>query len=106
MKCKYWEMKIRYTTGTVCEALLLSRGKDTLRAAVAGSNDALIFTHTHGTWLSEEWEPVQIEFAWGRGNGNIASEADCICSKSLAYHLIAMPLAGANDTALPGGRPS
>jgi hypothetical protein len=57
-------MTINYPDGRVVEAILLSRGNDTLRAAVQGEDDAQIFNLISGTWVSEEDGPVRIEFAW------------------------------------------
>jgi len=88
-------MTITYPNRTALEALLLSRGKDTLRAAISGEDDIHIFTHIHNTWVSEECEPVQIDFVWSRSGGaDVPTEADCICSKALASRLIAMLSAG------------
>src|ERR1035437_3846740 len=55
----------------------------------AGCGDVLAFTRIHGTWISEEIEPVAIEFAWQRRRTSPAiSEDDCVCSKELATRLI------------------
>ena len=84
-------MKIIRSDGTIWEALLLSHTKDNLRAAVAGCNDALTFTFIHDTWLSEEWEPVRIDFAWGRtGTVDVPSESDFICSKDLSLQCLSL----------------
>jgi hypothetical protein len=73
------------------EALLLSHENHTLRAALPNSDDALTFTFTHNTWLSEDWEPVQITFAWGHGSTrNVPSENECICSKTLALQCLSL----------------
>jgi hypothetical protein len=90
-------MTITYRNGTVLDAVLLSRGPDTLCAAVRGEEDARTFTLAGGTWVSEECEPVRIEFAWERRNDiQVPSEADCICSKERASRLISMLLVGSN----------
>ena len=61
----------------------------------AGCGDVLAFTRIHGTWISEEIEPVAIEFAWQRRRTSPAiSEDDCVCAKELAARLIAMLLSG------------
>jgi hypothetical protein len=95
-------MTITYPNGEILEALLLSRGKDTLRAAIAGGDDVRSFTLIHDQWISEEWEAVQIAFAWSRcGGSSIPSEADCICPKDLASRLISMLFTGSGgDDAL------
>jgi len=57
---------ITYLDGTVLEAIVLSHEDDEIRAMVAGWSDVLAYTRVHGTWISEETEPVAIEFAWQR----------------------------------------
>ena len=88
-------MIIKYTDGTVLEAMLLSRSNNALRAAVQGDDDARTFTLVSGTWMSEECGPVEIEFAWERRQqADVPTEAGCVCSKKLASHLISMLLVG------------
>ena len=94
------QMTINYANGRVVEAILLSRGNDTLRAAVQGEDDAQIFTLISGTWVSEEDGTVRIEFAWEHRGQASVPEADCICSKKLASRLISTLLAGSNDSDL------
>jgi hypothetical protein len=94
-------MKITYPDGMVVEALMLSRGKDTLRAAIPGEDDARTFTLVNDNWLSEECVPVQITFEWdGRNEANAPTEGDCICSKALASHLTAQVVMGASGEEL------
>src|ERR1035437_2244660 len=86
---------ITYPNGTVLEAIVLSHEENEIRTIVAGCDDVLAFTRIHGTWISEEIEPVAIEFAWQRrGTSPSTSEDDCVCSKGLAARLIAMLLSG------------
>jgi len=86
---------ITYPNGTVLEAIVLSHEENEIRAIAAGCDDVLAFTRIHGTWISEEIEPVAIEFAWQRrGTSPSTSEDDCVCSKGLAARLIAMLLSG------------
>lgn len=84
-------MTITYANGAVLDAVVLSQDENTIRAAVAGDADVHTLTHIHGTWISEDCEPVVVEFAWQsqRSPGN-PSEADCVCSKALAARLIGM----------------
>src|ERR1044071_6408494 len=92
------KMKITYAKGTVVEALLLSRGVDTLRAVAISDDDARTFALIGETWISEECEPVQIEFAWSEcGGDKVLSEADCICSQAFSSRLVSMLVAGSND---------
>ena len=88
-------MTIHYPNGTVLEAVLVSRGSDTLRAWISGDDDARAFTLIGGTWISEECEPVRIEFAWQhREETRVPSETECVCSKELASRLTSMLLVG------------
>jgi hypothetical protein len=88
-------MTIKYSDGTVLNALLLARGNDTLQVTVPGDDDARTFTLISGTWISEECEPVKIEFAWQRGEGaDVLNETNCVGSKERASRLISMLLAG------------
>jgi len=80
---------ITYPDGTVLEAIVLAHEENEIRAIATGCDDALAFTRIHGTWISEEIEPVTIEFAWQRrGASPVASEDDCVCPKTLAASLI------------------
>ena len=80
---------ITYPNGSVLEAIVLAREENEIRAIATGCDDALAFTRIHGTWISEEIEPVTIEFAWQRrGASPVASEDDCACPKTLAARLI------------------
>ena len=88
-------MTITYSNGTVLEAIVLAHEEEGLRVAVAGDGDVRTFRRIHGVWISEECEPVTVEFAWERhGTANVPDEADCICPKKLASRLISMLLAG------------
>ena|SRR5690242_18357529 len=84
-------MIVTYSNGTAVEAVLLSRGNDCLRAAVAGDKDVRSFTLIGGRWISEDCDPVQIEFAWERcKEADVPGEDSCICPKELATRLMAM----------------
>jgi hypothetical protein len=88
-------MTITYSNGTVLEAIVLAHEEEALRVAVAGEGDVRTFRHIHGVWISEECEPVAVEFAWQRhGTANLLNEVDCICPKKLASQLISMLLTG------------
>ena len=82
-------MTITYPNGTLLKAIVLSHEEDEIRAIAAGCDDVLTFTRFHGTWLSEEIEPVSIEFEWHRRGASPAlSEDDCVCTKELAARLV------------------
>src|SRR4051794_34447927 len=88
-------MTITYPNGKVVNAVLLSRGKHTLRAAVMGEDDARAFTLADGTWISDGCEAVRIEFGWERrGKSNVPTDADCVIPEQFASRLISMLLAG------------
>ena len=59
-------MTIRYTDGHTVEAALLSHTGNSMRLAINGSDDAAEFQQGHGTWVSEDGEPVTIQFAWDK----------------------------------------
>ena len=93
-------MMITYPDGTVVEALLVSRGDTTLRAAVPGDDELRVFSLMDGTWISENSELVEIEFAWQRGgNAHVPSESECVCPPELASRLIAMLVDGGEGAA-------
>ena len=88
-------MTITYPNGTVLEAIVLSHEDNAIRAIAAGCDDVLVFTRINGTWISEELEPIAIEFAWQHRHASaVASEAACICPKALAARLIQSLLRG------------
>ena len=88
-------MTVPYPNGTVLEAILLSHEENDIRAIAPGCDDALLFTRIHGTWISEELEPVAIEYAWqGRGASQVPTEDDCVCPKGLAARLVSTLLSG------------
>jgi len=84
-------MTITYPDGAVLEALVLAQGENMIRVAVPGEEDVRTLTRTHGNWISEDCEPVVVEFAWQRRwSPSTPTEADCTCSKALSARLIAM----------------
>ena len=86
---------ITYPGETVLEAIALSHEENEIRAIAAGCDDVLEFTRVHDTWISEEIDPVTIEFAWQRRQTSPSiSEDDCLRPKELAGRLIAMVISG------------
>ena len=82
-------MTIQYSNGTKAEAILLSRDGERMRVAVDGSSDAVEFVQRGDVWVSDDCEPVRIEFAWQKKTRQeLVDEADCICSRTLAARLI------------------
>jgi hypothetical protein len=89
-------MTIQYSNGTKIEAILLSRDGERMRVAVDGSADAVEFTQRGDVWISDDCEPVRVEFAWQKkSRQELIDEADCVCSHSLAARLIHLLLNGA-----------
>jgi hypothetical protein len=82
-------MTITYPDGTVLQAIVLSREEHEVRAIAPDCDDVLAFTRIHGAWISEELEPVTLEFGYLRGEAPpVFSEDDYICPKELATRLI------------------
>jgi hypothetical protein len=83
------KMTIKYTDGRTVQGAILSRSDNVIRAALKVGDGAVKFTRLNGTWIAEDREPVQIEFAWQRhSRSEVVAEADGICSKELASRLI------------------
>ena len=84
-------MIIRFSDGQVVEAALLSRTERTIRAALRGSDDAVELTQINDVWVTDNCDPVQVEFAWDApGPQGEVKEEDCICPPELAAELIRM----------------
>jgi hypothetical protein len=82
-------MVLIYADGSKTEALLLARTENKIRVAIPGSDDPLELTDVRGTWVTEDCEPVRVQFAWeGKTREQILTEADCVCPHDLAAHLI------------------
>ena len=83
-------MTITYPNGTVVTAIVLSREEEEIRAIAPGCDDVLSFTRIRGAWVSDELEPVTIQFESQKAAGAPAeySDDDYICPKELAASLI------------------
>src|SRR4051812_2125001 len=91
-------MIIRYSNGQAFEAVLLSNTETTMRIAMQASDDVLLLRQSNGTWVSDECEPVQVEFAWSRQQQLEAiGEEDCICSPELAARLLHLLFSGEEE---------
>lgn len=89
-------MTITYADGTVLEAIVFAHEDEGFRVALAGEGDVRTYRRIHGAWLSEECEPLAVEFAWGSdGAAQIPGEVDCLCPWKLASRMISMLQAGA-----------
>ena len=95
------EMILTYADGSTTEAVLLARSENKIRVAIPGSDDPVEFTDVHGTWVSEDCEPVRVEFAWqGKTHEEVLTEADCVCSQELAARLIHLLWNGSDEEEL------
>jgi hypothetical protein len=64
----------------------------------------MVLSLIHGTWISEELEPVTLQFEWQRSVTPLAcSEDDCICPKELAAHLIWSLVVGCEGEVVANG---
>jgi len=105
-------MTIRYSNGHTLEAVLLSQTATFMRITVQGSEDVLELRNINGAWITDECEPVNVDYAWsGQSLLVETSEDDCVCSPELAARLLHLLFSGeeqpnannpaAHATALP-----
>jgi hypothetical protein len=92
-------MTIRYLDGKAIEGVTLARTANTMRVVVKGGDDAIEFIKVHGTWISEDCEPVTFEYGPRRHAPATLSEADCTCSRELASRLIDLLLTDSEEDA-------
>ena len=93
-------MTIRYGNGYTVEAVLLSCAHDTMRVAVRGGSDVLELRKINGRWVSDDCEPVDVEFAWLRLQDQpVVSINDCICPPELAAKLLDLLFSGEDGAA-------
>jgi hypothetical protein len=91
-------MTIRYSNGFSFEAILVSRTEEAMRLAVTGSDDIVELQQINGVWVSDDCEPVIVEFAWtAQAAKQQITEEGCTCSHELAAHLIHLLFAGENE---------
>ena len=53
---------IRYPAGIIVEALVLGKGRNRMRAAVAGFPDTIELRRSGSQWLTETNEPIEFDF--------------------------------------------
>jgi hypothetical protein len=53
---------IRFNNGRVLQGVMLALGSQMVRVAIKGAEDAAEFRLINQTWVSEDCEPVTIEF--------------------------------------------
>ena len=94
-------MFITLLDGQTTEGVIYSQTGSTMRVAMQDTEDLVDFTCISGQWVSENCQPVEIEFAWqGVPTNEVVTEADCICSPELAAHLVEYLRAGGADDAV------
>jgi len=99
-------MILIYANGRRTKAVLLAQSENQLRVAIPGRDEPLELTGIHGTWVSEDCEPVRVEFAWqGKMPEQVPSEADCICPPELAARLIHLLWSGNEEEGLQADAP-
>ena len=82
-------MTIKYPDGKTLEAAILTRDNQSIRVAVKGGEDVLELRQVSGTWVTEDLEAVEVQFAWQRRSERPSySDADFICSHELAVRLL------------------
>jgi hypothetical protein len=102
-------MTIRYSNGHTLEAVLLSKTETSMRVALQGSEDVLEIKNLNGAWITEECEPVNVDYVWSRQSLlDEISEDDCICTPELAAKLLHLLFSGEEqpDTRNPPARPT
>ena len=100
------DMVLTYANGSRTEAFLLARTENKIRVAIPGSDDPLELTDVRGTWVTEDCEPVRVQFAWeGKTREQVISEADCICSHDLAARLLHLLWNAGEETVELGNSP-
>jgi hypothetical protein len=82
-------MTIHRADGHRIEAALLARYQHAVRVAVPGGDDAVEFKEWNGTWISEDCEPVRIDFDWDeRASGPSSQEWAFLCSPERARRVM------------------
>jgi hypothetical protein len=89
------------------DAVLLMRTETMLRVALHGGDDVLELKQIAGVWVTEDCEPVLVDFAWSRLRAaEPVTEEDCICPHDLAARLIHLLYAGDEEPAANAAPPS
>ena len=83
-------MTIKFWNGRRTDAVLLGWTGDRMRVIARGDDETLEVSRIRGAWVTEDCEPVSIQFAWEaadrrRENG----ENECICPPEAAARLAA-----------------
>src|SRR5579871_1139541 len=82
-------MFITFLDGQSIEAHTYQSKGSTIRVAVRGREELLDLTCIRGQWVTENCEPVTIEFAWAQFKPAAGPKLeDCVWSPALAHELI------------------
>ncbi len=93
-------MTIRYSNGYTVEAVPLCRRENVIRVETRGGSDVLELRQLNGHWITEDCEPVDVDFAWGRHEDlPVVTVNDCICPPGLAAKLLHMLFSGEDEAA-------
>jgi len=91
-------MTIKFQNGRMLEGILLTQTDEAMRVAVQGWDDALELNLRNGVWVSDDCEPVQVEFAWSKkAPAPEITLEDCLCDPALAAKLIQLLHSGDDD---------
>jgi len=90
-------MTIRYQNGQTDEAIILSRTDTAMRVILRNSDDVLELQFLSGAWVTDDCEPITVEFGSRRTPGAPITEKDCICSVDLAAYLIHLLLTDSSE---------
>jgi hypothetical protein len=93
-------MTIRYSNGSQRSAVLVARTEFAIRVAIVGSDDLVEYRAFAGRWMSEAFEPVEIDFysIQQQKRDPFPTVEACICPPELAAQLI--------ESLLTAGSPS
>lgn len=97
---KNMSMRIWYQNGAILEGVMLHRTEESMRVAVKGRDDVMDVHNVHGTWVSDECEPVIMEIGASYKTGMEYSDEEFICPRSLADQLISLLVEDSADDML------
>ena len=84
-------MRLRYQNGAVIECITLFRTETRMRVAVHDREDSMDLTNIHGTWVTDDCEPVIMETGTTFFKTVVEySDDEFICPRPLADHLISL----------------
>jgi hypothetical protein len=90
-------MTLRFQSGLVKNALLLSRGEDVIRVALEDQEDAIEISRLNGVWVTQECEPVELGHAEPDRPSSTQDDADCICPPEVVAQLIHLLFSGDDE---------